>query len=71
MKYEPWTESIGIADFPSPYFLTFTNYDAAPHTQLIVLGMGSCVVLFVDEDVVEQEQERQFNRQHISLETHG
>ena len=25
----------------------------------------------VDEDVVEQEQERQLNRQHISLEAHG
>jgi hypothetical protein len=28
-------------------------------------------LLLVDEDVVEQEQERQLNRQHISLEAHG
>ena len=29
------------------------------------------LLLLVDEDVVEQEQERQFNGQHIPLETHG
>lgn len=65
------SEPIENARFWYSYFLSFTNYDAAPHTQLIVLGMGSWVVLFVDEDVVEQEQERQLNRQHISLEAHG
>ena len=29
------------------------------------------LLLLVDEDVIDQEQERQFNRQHISLEAHS
>ena len=29
------------------------------------------MALLVDVDVVQEKQERQFNRQHISLETHS
>ena len=32
---------------------------------------SGCTLLLVDVDVVQEEQERQFHRQHISFDTHG
>ena len=32
---------------------------------------NGCALLLVDVDVVQEEQERQFHRQHISFDAHG
>ena len=32
---------------------------------------NGCALLLIDVDVVQEQQERQFHRQHVSFDTHG
>ena len=57
-------------DFHVRFSDILRTYDVAP-IPFRYLRVWEPMALFVDVDVVQEQQERQFHRQHISFDTHS
>ena len=61
---------LGFLDFYVRFSIILRIYDVAP-IPFRYLRVWEPMALFVDVDVVQEQQERQFHRQHVSFDTHG
>ena len=59
-----------LLDFYVRFSTILRIYDVAP-IPFRYLRVWEPMALFVDVDVVQEQQERQFHRQHVSLDAHG
>ena len=61
---------LGLLDFYVRFSDILRTYDVAP-IPFRYLRVWEPMALLVDVDVVQEQQERQFHRQHVSFDTHG
>ena len=61
---------LGLLDFRVRFSTILRIYDVAP-IPFRYLRVWEPMALLVDVDVVQEQQERQFHRQHVSFDTHG
>ena len=61
---------LGLLDFHVRFSDILRTYDVAP-IPFRYLRVWEPMALLVDVDVVQEQQKRQFHRQHVSFDTHG